>query len=177
MISSSDELVNDNENKCVVVDTQVVLKKKKEKKSQRYVVLDSVRCDCGARYYKFKGKTSNGAEFNEIFRLSAIGDAIREPGLDISYWDDGGFFEVVIELIALKIKIGFDEYNGNIYPTKIARKYVNKLKNALNRLLMDNNRDPLDSCYVYKPLSEEEKNIRTEIYYRIREKCTSECTN
>ncbi len=98
----SDEILNENIVKKRKEERERKRNREKNLQSYDYCTLDSIRCDCcSGRYYKIKGKTSRGIKFSESVRLPEIGSAIRKSGIDMSHWDEGGFFEVVIELIVL----------------------------------------------------------------------------
>lgn len=141
-----------------------------------YLTLEKVAY-CHNSHYNFSGKTSIGKNFDDddcscCYKLPHIGNAIRNSGIDISYWDDCDFMDVIVELIVYKIKIGFDEDKyGNLYPKEIAHKHVKKIERAINRLLFEayNSaharipRTEIDKDYTYVPLTKEEEEIRRKI--------------
>jgi hypothetical protein len=136
-------------------------KKNRVKRSQshRYVVLNTVCCDCYKDYVEISGKTTNGDEFETLLRIGNFKKIIEEsfyPNIDLS-WDWSDMVDLFIELIVLKIRIGFDDERD---PERITESHKKRLRSAINRVNYERFDNGIDDDYVFIPLSEKEKEIR-----------------
>jgi len=105
--------------------------------------------------------------YNESGKLWYLGDMLTNSGLDISYWEDHGFIELVKEMIIHKIKFGWkkDESGYNLYPNKITNEEdITKMKIAIKTLLTEHGEAPFDEDYnqdeTYIEFTDEERELR-----------------
>jgi len=65
-----------------------------------------------------------GIEFKETGKIWYLGDACRNSNIDISFWDNYGFIDVITEIIKMKLSViwKLDESGYNWFPYRIKGK-------------------------------------------------------